>query len=134
MLSLYALKAPATKEKYIRRLTKFLDFLGYQGTKEEKARAFPEQARGDPVYAFDSVLKFFQNKREHFDRKEMVIGTVRNYLKRIKLFCDMANLQISWTKIARALPIAKRFADDRDPTLQEIRRIPERIDLHTMKV
>ena len=46
----------------------------------------------------------------------------------------MANLQISWTKIARALPIAKRFADDRDPTLQEMRRIPERIDLHTMKV
>ena len=44
MLFLYALKAPATKEKYIRRLTKFLDFLGYQGTKEEKARAFPEQA------------------------------------------------------------------------------------------
>jgi hypothetical protein len=64
----------------------------------------------------------------------MVIGTVKNYLKRIKLFCDMTNLQTSWTKIARALPIAKRFADDRDPTLQEIRRIPERIDLHTMKV
>jgi hypothetical protein len=40
MLYLYALKAPATKEKYIQRLTKFLDFLGYQGTKEEKARAF----------------------------------------------------------------------------------------------
>jgi hypothetical protein len=37
MLFLYALKAPATKEKYIQRLTKFLDFLGYQGTKEEKA-------------------------------------------------------------------------------------------------
>ena len=134
MLSLYALKAPATKEKYIRRLTKFLDFLGYQGTKEEKARAFPEQARGDPVYAFDSVLKFFQNKREQFDRKEMMIGTVRNYLKRINLFCDMANLQTSWTKIARALPISKRFAEDSDPTLQEIRRIPERIDLHTMMV
>jgi hypothetical protein len=48
MLFLYALKAPATKEKYIQRLIKFLDFLGYQGTKEEKACAFAAQSRTDP--------------------------------------------------------------------------------------
>src|SRR5215207_2507734 len=45
MLFLYALKAPATKEKYVQRLIKFLDFLGYQGTKEEKARAFAAQTK-----------------------------------------------------------------------------------------
>jgi hypothetical protein len=100
MLFVYALKAPATKEKYIQRLTKFLDFLGYQGTKEEKARAFADRARSDPVYAFNSVLRFFQSKREQIDRKEMAIGTVRNYLKSTKLFCDMADLQIPWAKIA----------------------------------
>jgi hypothetical protein len=70
MLFLYALKAPATKEKYIQRLVKFLDFLGYQGTKEEKARDFAAQAKADPVHAFNSVLKFFQSKREQIDRKE----------------------------------------------------------------
>ena len=37
----------------------------------------------------------------------------------------MADLQIPWAKIARGLPRAKRFADDRAPTLQEIRRISE---------
>jgi hypothetical protein len=100
MLFLYALKAPATKEKYIRRLIKFLVFLGYQGTKEEKARAFADRARADPVHAFNSVLRFFQSKREQIDRKEMAIGTVRNYLKSTKLFCDMADLQIPWAKIA----------------------------------
>ena len=125
MLFLYALKAPATKEKYIQRLTKFLDFLDYQGTTEEKARDFADRARQDPVYAFNSVLKFFQSKREQIDRKEMAIGTVRNYVKSIKLFCDMADLQIPWAKIARGLPRAKRFADDRAPTLQEIRKISE---------
>jgi hypothetical protein len=57
MLFLYALKAPATRDKYIQRLTKFLDFLGYQGTKEEKARAFAAQAKADSVYALNSVLK-----------------------------------------------------------------------------
>jgi hypothetical protein len=69
MLFLYALKASATREKYIRRLIKFLDFLGYTGTKEEKARAFAAQAKADPSYAFNSVLKFFQSKREQISRK-----------------------------------------------------------------
>jgi integrase len=125
MLFLYALKAPATKDKYIERLAKFLDFVGYGGTKEEKARAFAARARADPNYAFNSILKFFQAKREQIDRKEMAIGTVRNYLKSIKLFCDMADLGIPWAKIARGLPRAKRFADDRAPTLEEIRKIVE---------
>lgn len=125
MLFLYALKAPATKEKYTQRLIKFLDFLGYQGTKEQKARAFAERARRDPIYGFNSVLKFFQIKREQIDKKQMAIGTVRNYVKSIKLFCDMADLQIPWAKIARGLPRAKRFADDRAPTVQEIRKIVE---------
>ena len=71
MLFLYALKAPATKDKYTQRLTKFLDFLGYTGAMEEKARAFAAQAKADHSYAFNSVLKFFQSKREQIDRKEM---------------------------------------------------------------
>lgn len=91
-LFLYALKAPATKDKYIQRLTRFLDFLGYAGTREKKARAFATKARADPAYAFNSVLKFFQLKREQIDRKETAIGTVRNCVKSIKLFCDMADL------------------------------------------
>ena len=37
----------------------------------------------------------------------------------------MADLPIPWAKIARGLPRAKRFADDRAPTLQEIRKIAE---------
>ena len=49
MLFLYALRAPATEEKYIQRLTKFLDFLGYRGTNEEKAYDFADQSRPDHV-------------------------------------------------------------------------------------
>jgi len=70
MLFLYALKSPATRDKNIQRLMKFLDFLGYVGTREEKTRAFASQARADPIYAFNSVLKFFQTKREQIVRKE----------------------------------------------------------------
>jgi hypothetical protein len=83
MLFLHALKAPATKEKYIQRLTKFVDFLGHQGRTEEKACAFADQARKDPIYSFNSVLRLFQSNREQIDRKKMAIGTVRNYVKSI---------------------------------------------------
>lgn len=40
MLFLYVLNAPAIRDNYIQRLTKFLDFLGYARTREEKALAF----------------------------------------------------------------------------------------------
>jgi len=118
-------KSTCYEGKIHSEVTKFLNFLGYPGTKKEKARAFAVQAKADPGLAFNCVLKFFQSKREQIDRKEIAIGTVRNYLKSIKLFCDMADLQIPWPKIARGLPRAKRFADDRAPTLLEIRRIIE---------
>ena len=61
------LKAACTSDKYIQRLTKFLNFLEYAGTKEEKARAFAAQIRPDPIYALKSILKFFQLKREQID-------------------------------------------------------------------
>ena len=54
MLFLYALKAPATRDKYIQRLTKFLNFLGFQGTKEEEARAFAAKASMPKQYCYQN--------------------------------------------------------------------------------
>ena len=72
----------------IEQCIKFLDFLGYQGTKEEKACAFAAQSRTEPPMRL--TLKF-QTKREEIDLKETTIGTVRNYVKNINLFRDMAD-------------------------------------------
>jgi hypothetical protein len=41
MLFLYALKAPATREKYIQRLTKFLDFQDMYGQRKKKLERLP---------------------------------------------------------------------------------------------
>jgi hypothetical protein len=95
MLFLYSLNVPTTNLKYIQRLTKFLDFLGYNSIKKDRARAFAAQARADPTYALNSVLKFLQRKCEQIEQEEIAIGTVRNYVKGIKPFCDMADLQIT---------------------------------------
>ena len=125
-LYIYAIKAPATKAKYCQRLRAFLKFLGYEeNSLEDKARAFAAKARTDSNYAFSSLLRFFQMQRERIERKEIAVGTVRNYAKAIKLFYEMADINVAWQKIMRGLPRGRRYADDRAPTLQEIRRITD---------
>lgn len=126
ILYLYAMKSPATKEKYLLRLGKFLDFLyptHRQMTLQEMVRLYSKEARKDSIWAFNGILKFIQSLKDRADRKEITGGTIRNYVKSIKLFCQMADIPIVWDKITRGLPKGKRYADDRAPTLEEIRRL-----------
>jgi integrase len=66
-----------------------------------------------------------QFQLDRANRKEITGSTVRNYLKSIKLFCEMADLSITWKKISRGLPRAKNYADDRIPSIEEIRKLLE---------
>jgi hypothetical protein len=59
-LYVYAMRSPATKEKYLMRLGKFLDFLRLQGKLEDKARTFAEKGKYDSIWAFNSILEFLQ--------------------------------------------------------------------------
>jgi integrase len=122
---LYSIKSPATKEKYLLRLGKFLDYLNFQGALEDKARAFARKGKVDSIWAFNSILKFIQFQKERFNRKEITAGTIRNYVKSIKLFCGMSDIAINWDKITRGLPKGRRYTDDRAPTLEEIKKLCE---------
>ena len=121
------MKSPATKEKYLIRLGKFLNFLNLQehGNLEDKSRVFAEKGRDDNIWAFNGILKFIQLLKERVDRKEITAGTIRNYVKSIKLFCQMAEIPIPWDKITRGIPRGRRYADDRAPTLDEIKKMCE---------
>jgi integrase len=123
------MKSPATKEKYLIRLRKFLHFINHdkeeEGTLEIKARAFAERGKNSDVWAFSCILEFMQFQKERFNRKEITAGTIRNYVKSIKLFCQMADINIAWEKITRGLPRGKRYDDDRAPTLEEIKKLCE---------
>ena len=46
-----------------------------------------------------------------------------NYVKAIKLFCDMNDILIPWKKVARGLPNGRRYADDRAPSIYDIIKI-----------
>lgn len=55
--------------------------------------------------------------------KEISAGTLRNYVKAIKLFCRMNRINISWDMIACYLPKVKQYSNDRIPTVEEIRKL-----------
>jgi len=103
-LYLYAMKSPITSQKYQKRLSSFLKYIGLPGIIEEQARLFAQRGSRDSNWAFNCILKFIKHELERVNRKEIRPGTLRNYVKSIKLFSDMADLQISWKKITKGLP------------------------------
>lgn len=124
-LYLYAMKSPVTREKYQKRLEKFFDFLELEGnTIEEKSISFIKLSKvKDNSWIFSKVLQFMQALLDRFNRKEITGSTIRNYLKSIKLYLDIADIQIAWKKISRGLPRARNYSDDRIPTIEEIRTL-----------
>ncbi|MBV9175459.1 MAG: site-specific integrase [Nitrososphaeraceae archaeon] len=138
-LYIHALKSPITRQKYQKRLAKFLDFIsldkgndaavssgnGHNKDIEQRALIFADRGRKEPNWAFSSIIKFLQLQRDRVNRKEITGATVRNYVKSIKLFCEMADIPIPWKKITRGLPTGRRYADDRIPTVEEVRKIAE---------
>jgi hypothetical protein len=109
----------------------FFDFLGMEGLDvEEKSRSFINRIEkggnnNNNQWVFNSLITFMQFHLDRVSRKEITGATVRNYLKSIKLFCEMADIPISWKKITRGLPRGKNYADDRIPTILEIQKLLE---------
>ena len=125
-LFIYAMKAPMTRDRYQTRVAKFFEFIEIDGiTIEEKARTFVTRSRNDRTWAFNNIMKFTYFHKQRVDRKEITGATVRNYVKSIKLFCEMADIPIQWNKITRGLPRGRKYADDRIPTLEEIKKLVE---------
>ncbi len=57
--------------------------------------------------------------------EEITAATLYNFVKAIKLFCEMSDVPISWKRITRGLPKVRRFVDERAPTLEEIQKMIE---------
>ncbi|HKG31673.1 MAG TPA: hypothetical protein VKA91_10410, partial [Nitrososphaeraceae archaeon] len=125
-LFLYAMNSPVTRDRYTSRLKRFFSFIGIEGMSiEERCRDFIERANIDHDWVFRSVMSFIHLLKERAYRKEITGSTIRNYVKAIKLFTEMNDILISWKKLTRGLPKGRKWADDRAPTLEEIRKIVE---------
>jgi hypothetical protein len=120
---IFAMNAPQTREKYLTRLKRFFDFLSLPGsTMQERCSYFVEKSKrkGSERWLLNGLLKFLYFYKERVQRKEITGATLRNYVKTIKLFCEMNDIPVPWKKITRGLPKGRRYADDRAPSLEEI--------------
>jgi len=123
----YALKSSESQRQYPGRLKVFLDYLDLKGDIQDQAREFARKVKNDPKWFQESFMNFVLYQKERAKRKEISEGTIGNYYKAAKLFCEMNFDQpiINWKKIARGMPRARKFALDRIPTIEEIRRLCE---------
>jgi hypothetical protein len=128
-----AIRFPVTREKYLQRIGYFFDFLGILKTDdsmcavsiEQRFSIFLAKAKEDNNWLKNNVVKYLQGHRLRVESKEITGSTLRNYIKPIKLFCEQMDVEIPWRKIIRGMPRERRYANDRAPTLGEIRKITD---------
>jgi hypothetical protein len=122
---MYALKSSEARRQYPKRLKKLFDFLNLAGSLEEQANEFLNKARQNIQWSQDSIMRFLEFHKERVRRKELAAGTLKNYYRATKLFCEMNDLTLNWKRISKGLPRVKNSSNDRAPTLEEIRKLIE---------
>ncbi|MDR4492628.1 MAG: hypothetical protein R2685_17330 [Candidatus Nitrosocosmicus sp.] len=121
-----AIRSTETKEKYQRRLKSFFDFIGLPDLDfEKRCRIFIENSRSNSNYAMTHSFRFVLFQKSRLEKKEIVVSTLHNYLKPIKLLCKINDIQMNWQKITMGLPKERKYADDRAPTIEEIQKLME---------
>ena len=115
-----ALGSSYTKDHYERFLRKFLDFV------ELDADSFVAKAKSDPKWTERKIVEYFLLINERVQKGEIRQNSVRNFSKPLRLFTDMNDLTfINWRKLRRILPSREVPAQDRIPTIDEIKRLCE---------
>ena len=84
------------------------EFMSYKDNKEKVEKCFRKMLR-------------IQLKR--VESGEISEGTIYNYYKAAKVFCDQNDINATWKKITKIIPTGRRDADDRVPTGEEIQRL-----------
>ena len=132
-----ALKTPASKERYPKKLRLFFDFHQIPGLSlEEQAERFVEMAKenGGGLWVQDCTISYlhFQMQRVN-EKKDLKAGTLKTYYFAVKLFCEMKEDElgtgaVKWKRLSRGLPASRSYAEDRAPEVKEIRSLIEHTD------
>jgi hypothetical protein len=118
---MFALKSSEARRQYPKRLKLLFDFLGLTDPLENQAKEFLEKARSDISWTQDCTIGFIDFHKQRVNCKEITAGTLKNYYRAVKLFCEMNDITLNWKRISRGLLRAKESSNDRVPTIEEIR-------------
>lgn len=123
-----AIKSPQTLDPYERRLCNFLDYT------KMNCDQFVTLAKKNPAKAEKILIEYAVKDRDKLyekdPQKKLAACTIVNRLKPVKLLLDINDVEkVKWKKIKRFLPTPRRFANDRAPTIEEIRKIYNVCDL-----
>ena len=126
-LFVYAIRTQITRDYYLRRLRSFFDYIKLlpNANIQQRCNHFAGMATKDPKSTFGTIINFLQYQKQRVEREEITAATLYNFVKALKLFCEMSDVPIAWKKITRGLPKVRSFADDRAPTIEEIRKMIE---------
>lgn len=119
----YALKSKETQRQYPSLLNKFLSFLKLEGSLEQKCVKLLDLARDNPSIFHSNLIRYCNEQKRRIEKGEISEGTMRNYIKAIRLFCEMNEINVYWKKISKGLPVAVQASDDRPPTIEEISKL-----------
>ncbi|MDP9197338.1 MAG: hypothetical protein M3O24_02095 [Thermoproteota archaeon] len=121
----YSIGNELTRKYYERRLNKFFDYIGFdvQSDLGERCNSFAGRGIIDGEWALNQIISFLQFQKGRVQRGEIAAATLKNFVKAIKLFCEMSDVHIPWKKITRGLPRARAAANDRAPTIEEIQKL-----------
>jgi hypothetical protein len=122
---MYCLRASETRRQWPQRLKMLFDFLKIEGDLDHQATTFAENSKKDPKWGEESLMRFISFQNERVKCGEISPSTVSNYFKPAKLFCEMNELVFNWNKIRRGLPVARKAANDRAPTSEEIKKLAD---------
>ena len=135
---LYALKSLEVRRQYPKLLKIFLDTIKFVLDKdiEERANLLFQQSFSNKKWLENQIIRFVEHQKQRVERKEIAAGTLKNYVKVIKLFCQMNEIEnlVLWKKIKIGMPKVKEQADDRAPTLAEIKKLTEYPDIRVKSI
>lgn len=105
-LFVYAIRTQITRDYYFRRLRTFFDFIELLPNSriENRCNHFAAIAIKDNHWTFSKIINFLQFQKDRVEREEITAATLYNFVKALKLFCEMSDIPVSWKKITRGLP------------------------------
>ena len=118
-----AIRSPATRDPYERRLIGFLREINLVPDD------FVARAKMNSSSVEKMIITFVSKQNSRAQKGEITTATVGNCLKAVRLLLEMNDVSLNWRKIRRVLPRARRYALDRIPTVEEIHEIIEASDI-----